>query len=135
MTVAEITIAEKLCQSIKQYMDDYYCLEVLRFFGRHPHARFSELAVVHALNSNPGKFYTRKALRRLADKEVVRISIDNNIILYSLAEDESLRSLALYLAKLDWGQWQLALRQTYPTSGQVKAISDPLKEQPLKTSL
>ena len=112
MAVNEIAIAEKLCQSIKQYADDRYCLELLRFFGGYPHARFNELAVVHALNSNGGKSYTNRALRRLVDKGVVRISIDNNVPLYSLTEDESLRSLASDLAKLDWRQWQLVLRQT-----------------------
>ena len=119
MTAFEIKIAEELCQSVKQYADDHYCLELLRFFGWHPHARFNELAVVHALNSNGGKLHTKRALKQLVDKGVVRISIDNNIPLYSLTEDESLCSLASDLAKLDWRQWQLVLRQTHPTSGRV----------------
>ena len=112
MTISRITIAEELCQFVKRYVDDYYCLELLRFFGGYPHARFSELAVVHALNSNRGKLHTKRALKQLVDKGVVRISIDNNIPLYSLTEDESLCSLASDLAKLDWRQWQLVLRQT-----------------------
>lgn len=112
MTISRITIAEELCQFVNRYVDDHYCLELLRFFGGYPHARFSELAVVHALNSNRGKLHTKKALKQLVDKGVVRISIDNNIPLYSLTENESLRSLASDLAKLDWRQWQLVLRQT-----------------------
>ncbi len=111
MTVAKIIIEEKVDQFIKQYGDDHYCLELLRFFGWYPYARFNELAVIHALNSNHGRLYTKRALRQLVDKGVVRISIDNNISLYSLTEDESLRSLASDLAKLDWRQWQLVLRQ------------------------
>ncbi len=117
MTMAKIIIEERLGQFIKQYVDDNYCLELLRFFGWYPHARFNELAVIHALNSNHGKLYTKRALRQLIDKGVVRISIDNNIPLYSLTEDESLCSLASDLAKLDWRQWQLVLRQTLPIRG------------------
>jgi hypothetical protein len=124
MTAVEIAIAEKPCQFIKQNVDDHYCLELLRFFGWYPHARFNELAVIHALNSNHGNLYTKRALRQLVDKGVVRISIDNNISLYSLTEDESLRSLALDLAKLDWHQWQVVLRQAHPSSGQAGQSSN-----------
>lgn len=119
MIFPEIATQEKLCQFIKEYADDHYCLELLRFFGGYPHARFSELAVVHALNSNPGKLHTKRALRRLADKGVVKTYIENNVPLYSLTDDESLFSLALDLAKLDWRQLQLLLRQTHPTARQV----------------
>jgi len=122
MTVSEINIAEKLSQFIKEYADDHCCLELLRFFGGHPNTRFSRLVVVHALNSNPGKLYTKRALRRLADKGVVRTYIENNVPLYSLTEDESLCSLASDLAKLDWCQWQLVLQQLDLT---VAAQSNP----------
>ncbi len=130
MTVAEITIAEKLCQFIEEHADDHYCLELLRFFGWYPHARFSELAVVHALNSNPGKLYTKRALRRLADEGVVKIYTENNVFLFSLTEDETLHSLALDLARLDWHQWQLVLRQTNPTSERVGQSSDSIRNSP-----
>lgn len=115
MTTAEAIIAEEPGQFIKQYADGYHCLELLRFFGRYPYTQFSELAVVHALDSNGGKLYIKKALGQLVDKGMVRMSVDNNISLYSLTEDESFRSLASKLAKLDWCQWRLALRQTLPT--------------------
>lgn len=113
MTVSEIAIAEKLYQFIKEYADGHYCLELLRFFGRCPHARFSELAVVHALDVNDRRLYIERALRHLIDKGVVRTYTENNVSFYSLTEDESLRSLALDLAKLDWRQWQLVVRQIY----------------------
>ncbi len=116
MTTAEITIAEEMCQFIKQYVDGYHCLELLRFFGEYPHAKFSELAVVHALNSDQGESYIKRALRQLVDKGVIRMSVNNNIPLYSITEDNSLCSLASNLAKLDWSGWQLMLRQTLPTS-------------------
>jgi hypothetical protein len=112
VTTAEITIAEELCQFIKQYVDDYHCLELFRFFGAYPNARFNELAVVHALNSEWGTSYVKRAIGYLVDKGVVKVSVCNDTPLYSMTEDESLRSLALNLAKLDWSQWQLMLRQT-----------------------
>lgn len=114
MTTTEITIAEELCQFIKQYVAGYHCLELLRFFGRHPRTQFSEPAVVNALNSTRGKLNIKKALKQLVDKGVVRISVDNNVSLYSITEEESLRSLASKLAKLDWSRWQLIMKQALP---------------------
>jgi len=114
MTASEIAIAEKLDQFLKEYADSYYCLEILRFFGKYPRARFSGLAVVHALNVNGGRLYIEKVLRYLIDKGVVKTYIENNVRLYSLTEDESLRSLVSDLAKLDWHQWQLVVRQICP---------------------
>jgi len=114
MTVPEIAIAEKLYQFIKEYADDHYCLELLRFFGGYPRARFSGLAVVHALDMNGRRLYIERVLRHLIDKGVVKTCIENNVRLYSLTDDESLRSLVSDLAKLDWRQWQLVVRQIYP---------------------
>ena len=122
MAIDNIAIAGKLCQFIEQYADDHYCLELLRFFGGYPHARFSELAVVHALNSNNGKLYTKRALRRLMDEGVIKTNNENSVLLYSLTADESLCSLATELAKLDWRQWQLVLRQTYASSVENKVV-------------
>ncbi len=114
MIVTEVTSQDRLCQITKEYAGDHDCLlELLQFFGRYPHTRFSGLAVVHALNSR--RLYIERALRHLVDKGVVKRYSENNVSLYSLTEDESLRSLILDLAKLDWGQWQLLLRQIYPT--------------------
>jgi len=107
MTTTETTITEQLCQFVKQYVDGHYCLELLRFFGCHPRTQFSELVIVHALNSKRGILEIKKALKQLVDKKVV----DNNIPLYSISEDESLRVLASELANLDWNRWQLMIKQ------------------------
>jgi len=111
MTVSDIAILEKLHQFTKEYADSYCCLELLRFFGGYPRARFSRLAVIHALDVNGRKSNIEKALKHLIDKGVVKTYIENNVCLYLLTEDESLSSLASYLAKLDWHQWQLVVRQ------------------------
>jgi len=118
MTTAEITIMEELRQFIGQYVNGYHCLELLRFFGGYPHAKFSELAVVHALNSDQRESYIKRALRHFVDKGVIKMSVNNNIPLYSLTEDKKLCSLASNLAELDWSRWQLMLRQTLPISVQ-----------------
>ncbi len=116
MIVAETALQERLRQFINQYADDQCCLlELLQFFGRYSHTRFSMLTVIHALNGR--RLYTERALRHLIDKGVVKRYSENNVSLYSLTEDESLCSLALELAKLDWCQWQLLLGQTYSASG------------------
>jgi hypothetical protein len=114
MTASEIAVAEKLDQFLKEYADSQYCLEILRFFGKYPHARFNGLAVVHALNVNGGRSYIERALRHLIDKGVVKAYMENNVRLYSLTEDEPLSNLASDLAKLDWRQWQLVVKQIYP---------------------
>jgi hypothetical protein len=111
MTLSQIHIAANLYQFIKEYADDHYCLELLRFLGRYPNARFSRLALAHALDVNGGRLYIGRALRHLIAKGVVKTYIKNNVGLYSLTRDESLRSLALDLGKLDWCQWQFALRR------------------------
>jgi len=118
MTVPQITIAEKLYQFIKEYADSHYCLELLRFFGGHPLARFSRLAVVHALGARDGGLYLEIILRRLVEKGVVKTYIKNDVRLYSLTEDDSLSNLASDLAKLDRRQWQLIVRQIYPVPEQ-----------------
>ncbi len=113
MTVDETTPWGKLCQFTEKYTDDQCCLlELIQFFGRYPHTRFSRLAVIHALNGR--RLSTERALRYLVDKGVVKRYSENNVSLYSLTEDESLCSLALGLAKIDWCQWQLLLKQIYP---------------------
>ena len=113
MTGSEIAIAEKLYEFIKEYTNSHYCLEILRFFGRWPRARFSELAVVNALDVNGGRLCIARVLRHLIDKGVVKTYIENNVRLYSLTEDKSIRNLASDLANLDWRQWQLVVRQVY----------------------
>lgn len=115
MAISEITLQEELSQFIREYAGDQYCLvELLRFLGRHPNTRFSRLVIIHALNSR--KLYTERALKHLASNGVVRTCTENNVPLYSLTEAEPRRNWALDLAKLDWYQWQLLLKQIYPAT-------------------
>ncbi len=114
MTTSGIALDEKLVVFIKEYADDQYCLlELLRFLGRHPNTRYSRLVIVHAMNSR--KLYTERAIRYLVAKGVLRAHVaENTAPSYSLTEEEPLRSIALDLARFDWCQWQMVLRQVCP---------------------
>jgi len=118
MTFSKIAVEEKLCQFVKDYVDDYYCLELFRFFGAHPRTHFNRLAIIHALSVNGGKLYIERALGRLIDKGMIKAYNDSNISLYSLTEDEPLHSLILGLSKLDWHQWQWVLRTNFTNTKQ-----------------
>ena len=95
-------------QIIEKY-DDYYCLELLRFFGTYPSTKFSELAVIHALNDNGEKSRVRSAIGRLFIDGVVGTCIENGTHLYKLTDDESVHDSVVHLAKTDWHQWQMML--------------------------
>jgi len=70
-----------------KYSDDSHCLELLQFFGKHPHTRFSRLALVHALNN--GKLWViDRALKRLVKDGLVILHSDKIVALYSLADEE-----------------------------------------------
>jgi len=86
MTNSQIAIEEKLSQLLSEYANDPYCQEVLEFLRRHPRARFSRLAIVHALNGH--RLCTERALKHLTNSGVIRSYIENNVPFYSLrAED------------------------------------------------
>lgn len=86
MTTSQIAIEERLIQLLGEYASDPSCQEVLVFLRRHPHARFSRLAIVHALNGN--RLCTERALNRLTNSGVIRSYIENNVPFYSLRAEE-----------------------------------------------
>lgn len=112
MVVHDLSVEERLRQFVKEYDGDHCSLELLLFLGRHPHARFSQLAIVHALNS--WRLDVERALRHLKDKGLITTHAENGTAFYSLTENESLRNPVLDLLKIDWYQWQPVLRQVYP---------------------
>ena len=113
MAVSKVAIERELYQSLRQYVDDRFCLDILLFLGAHPHTRFSLLAIVHALGTQ--RLYVEHALRHLIDKGVVREYADSNPSYYSLTGDESLRRLIADLSRLDWRQWRSVLEETCPS--------------------
>lgn len=112
----DIAIQNKLLEFIKDFGDDLSSLELLLFFGRHPHTRFNQTAIVQALNVR--QFDRAKALRCLINKGLVVTCSENGITLYSLTRDASQRSLVLGLLDINQHQWQLIaerILQAYET--------------------
>ncbi len=114
----EIAITERLCHLIRECAAQQYCLELLHFFSRHPFARFSGPVILYSLSASGGRIYVERALGHLVGKGILVRHSDNGnsrMPLYSLTTDQSLRDLVLGMAKLEWRQWQLVLRNTYAT--------------------
>jgi hypothetical protein len=110
MLTSEATMDAKLTTLVNGYNDDHCgLLELLRWLAKHPHTRFSRLAMSHVLNDR--KVFTARALRYLIDKEVVKAHSENGIRLFSLTAEEPLLSWVLDLGRMDWSQWNLMLRQ------------------------
>lgn len=107
----DTAIREKLCQFIKDYADGQYCLELLQFLGRHPCTRFSQMAIVRALQNK--RLYTERALSYLVKKGLVKLDTTTSVPLYSLTDDETLHNTVLSLTRIDWRQRQSVLRQAY----------------------
>ncbi|MBI2848109.1 MAG: hypothetical protein HYX83_02940 [Chloroflexi bacterium] len=119
MNPNEIALEKKLYQFISEYADDPHCLlELLRFWGRHPSARFNRLAIIHALDCQQS--LVNKALSYLLDRGVVQGHTESDVTLYSLTELEPVRSLVLSLAKRDLPQY-LAASQIYSQRREVYA--------------
>jgi hypothetical protein len=110
MFTVEATMDAKLDELVSGYKDDHCgLLEMLRFLSKHPHTRFSRLAMSHVLNDR--KVFTERTLRYLIDKEVVKAHSENGIRVFSLTPEEPLRSWALGMGRLDSSQWNLIIRQ------------------------
>ena len=107
-----IDISEELCCFIREHLDNYYTQQLILFFATHPHARFSELAVIHALNHNGGRNCLQKALTQLVDKGVITRYNKNNVLFYALPDNTSLQNLVLEFAGLDVRRQRLALEQS-----------------------
>ena len=111
-----ISISEELFHFIGEHLNNQYTQQLILFFAVHPHARFSELAIIHALNQNGGRNSLQKALSELVDKGVITKYNKNNVLLYSLPDNTSLQNLVLEFAGLDVRRQQLALEQSRSNS-------------------
>ncbi len=108
--VQQIVVEEKLCRFVKEYCNSRCSLQLLLFLGRHPHARFSQLAIVHALDARRAD--VERTLRHLLDDGLVMVwNAEIGHPFYSLTDDEMLCSQVLELVSLDWWQCQLMFDQ------------------------
>lgn len=111
MTATEIIANESswLNKFMKNLLGDRCCLALLRFFGAHPNSRFSELAVIHAIDENGGRYRVEKALTHLVGEGILKTNTVNGTCFYLLTGDEVVRHVVLDMVKLDWRQWQMVL--------------------------
>ena len=110
MFASVVALEGKIAECIQHYDEDRGCLlELLRFFGKHPHTRYSRCAVVQTMRSEG--VFAERGLKYLVDQGLVSAETENAIRLYSLTKVEPMRGLALDLVTCDWNRWQLLLRQ------------------------
>ena len=108
--IREVTeVEDKLGQLIKEYGDDRCSLELLMFLGKHPHARFSRMAIAHSIDAQ--RLNIDRPLKQLITNGLIRMWVENGLPLYSLTEDESLGGVVSQLVNLDWYKWQTILKQ------------------------
>jgi hypothetical protein len=93
-------------QLMRELIGNRYCLGLLRFFVVHPNGRFNKLAIIHALDECGTRPEIEKDLAGLVDDGVIKASVENGVIYYTLTTEEPTRHLVLNLAEFDWCQWQ-----------------------------
>jgi hypothetical protein len=113
MTITEVTetrLQPNPVELLKKIVSNQCCLSLLRFFVLHPNGRFSELAIVHALDDVGRKPDVECALKQLVNEGILNTSTDNTVHYYLLTHEETVRQILLNMAKFDWRQWQVALK-------------------------
>ena len=104
MTAIENSSEEHLRRLVNEYADDRVCLlEFLRFWVRHPSARFNQPAILHSLDCVESTVI-QHALTYLINKSVIVENNQARVQYYQLTESEPLRSELLSLSRHDWSQ-------------------------------
>ena len=108
--IREVTeVEDKLNHLVREYGDDHCSLDLLMFFGRHPYARFSRMAIAHSIDAQ--RLNIDRPLKQLITAGLVRMYVENGLPVYSLTEDESLCGLVVQLDNLDRYKWQVMLKR------------------------
>ena len=93
---------------IDEYRGKSFYLELLRFFGTYPRARFDSLTVMYELDKTGMKTDIGKALAYLVRQKVLREYVENNTHFYSLTDDEQVLRQALETVMTEWNRWQMS---------------------------
>jgi hypothetical protein len=112
MTVSEATKVKNypyLGELMRKFISDRCCLGVLRFFAIHPNGRFSELAVVHAIDEAGSRLEVEKTLYQMVEEGILKTNLENSTSFYLLTKDEAIRRTVLNISMFDWRDWQLVL--------------------------
>ena len=101
------TTDTELYNFLEEHGDTDAKLQVLRFWGQHPRAKFSLPCIT---TTTPGikKPILRAAVQALVDAEVIQEQRNGNgITWYSLACDQQIQERVTKLAELDWNKARL----------------------------
>jgi hypothetical protein len=108
--IREVTeVEDKLNNIVKVYGDDNCSLDLLMFLGKHPHTRFSRMAIAHSIDAQ--RLNIDRPLKQLLTDGLIRMYVENGLTVYALTEDASLCGLVTQLVSLDWYKWQTMLKR------------------------
>jgi hypothetical protein len=106
--VTENKTLNEINHFIRQNTSEYYTMQVVQFFAKHPYARFNEVAIIKALNQEDSRYLIEETLKDLVSMGVIKVGIDGNRAVFSLSENG--RDAASEYAKLDIYQQQRLLK-------------------------
>jgi len=99
VTTSEMALRDTVTQLTKSYPHDRDSLmELLLFWGRYPRARFNLPAITCALRQ--GRQCIERVLSYLTEAGVVKETCENDVHLYSLTDDNEIRTEVLALTGL-----------------------------------
>jgi hypothetical protein len=94
---------ESLYRFLEEHGNSRVKRQLLLFWGMHPNAKFSLLALRCAVDcSRPDM---KMALRSMIEEGLLDTHIYNDVSLYSLTRNEERRRPVLELAALGWDRW------------------------------
>ena len=100
MVVMQNPVGEDTLQFLEQHGDNTTKLELLFFWSRHPHARFSLKAIARALETNSRVSDVGQALEALTTAGLVDKHIESEgLYFYSLAAERARKEPVLELSK------------------------------------
>jgi hypothetical protein len=112
MTIIEVTKVKSqsyMGQLMKKLVSNRCCLGLLRFFAAHPNGRFSNLAVIHAMDEDDIRPVIENAIEQMIEEGIIRVTEEKEMVYYMLTKDEAMRKLVINMALFDWRDWQMVL--------------------------
>lgn len=106
MVTLNARIEENLYHFLEKHGNNQVKRELLLFWGMHPNAKFSRLAICCATDSN--KLDVKTALGAMVEEGLLDAHIHNGVTLYSLTTNDEKRRPLLELATLGWNRWHLS---------------------------
>jgi hypothetical protein len=114
MTIIEVTKVKShsyMGQLMKKLVGNRCCLGLLRFFAAHPNGKFSDLAVIHAIDEAGSRLEVETAVAQMIADGIIKEYLEKDIVFYTLTKDEAMRKLVINMALFDWRDWQMVLER------------------------